>query len=145
MSPLQCFLLVLTNIVISVCQVEHMCQKGALLCDFGRSFVCERTQSIMRCTFLPLTQQTLSLTGLMFIIIITEAIISSHPLQDICKAIRFVYLLIQLDQHHHILQIRHRICCEEMLNSVGLFKYIIDAVWMHFKTCQLLVVMDSLS
>lgn len=51
----------------------------------------------------PLNPQNLSLTGLAVIISITEAIISSHSWQGICKAIWFVHLLTQLYHYHPII------------------------------------------
>lgn len=110
----------------SMCQAGEMC---VLLCDFGRSCTCERPLRIMRYISLPLNQQNLSLTGLVVIIIITEAIISSQSLQDIYKAIWFVHLLIRLYQHHLILQYRERICYViKRFNWTFYIQYIMYAV-----------------
>lgn len=91
-----------------MCEAWKMC---VLLCDFIRSCTCERTLCITRYISLPLNQQNFSVTGLVVIIIITEAITSSHSSQDICKAIRFAHLLtiyLQLYQYHLILQYSER-------------------------------------
>lgn len=75
-------------------------EKCVCFSDFGSFHTFERTLRILRSTPLPLIPQNLSLTGLVVIIIVTEAIISSHSWQGICKAIWFVHLLTQLYHHH---------------------------------------------
>lgn len=60
-----------------------------------------RTACFIWYTSFPVNQQDLSLTGLAVITIIVWAIIS---LQGICKAIWFMHLLIQVQQHRLIQQ-----------------------------------------
>lgn len=106
-------------------------EKCVCFCLIFADNLCVKGHSVW--IFFPLNQQNLSHSGLVVIITITAAIISSHSSQDICKAIWCVHLPIQLYQHYLIHQNSERICYEQTQDLIGLLVYIMYALWNLFK------------